>query len=155
MILPMTMVNPNFLANVAGAVPNWTRGMRPLDVLLISDDPRWTESVREAVSGGVGFVETVSARVAVARLACAGSSLSHVLVDRNRTDGLLDTLVDMTSDTASADVTLLILGDGATGHPGLKVIPSADRHTVASSLAVRHFPAGHNRPALHARRRER
>src|SRR5580658_4023831 len=84
--------------------------VRPLDVLLVSDDPRWTASVREAVAAEGGVVETVSARAAVARLASTGPHLSHVLVDRNDADGLLETLAELTSDTASPEVTLLVLG---------------------------------------------
>ena len=128
--------------------------MRPLDVLLVSDDPRWTSSVREAVAAEGGVVETVSARAAVARLASAGTHLSHILVDQNGAEGLLDTLTDLTSDTASAEVTLLVLGSPATPRRGPRVIPrvipSADRQSVAASLAVRPLPAGHNEPALEA-----
>ena len=92
-------------------------------------------------------METVSARAAVARLASAGTQLSHVLVDQNGADGLLSTLTELTSDTASAEVTLLVLGDTAPARPGPRVIASADRQSIAASLAVRHFPAGHNEPA--------
>src|ERR1700686_1323098 len=98
---------------------------RPLDVLLVSDDPRWTTSVREAVAAEGGVVETVSARAAVARLASAGTHLSHILVDQNGADGLLDTLAELTSDTASAEITLLLLGSPATARSGPRVIPSA------------------------------
>ncbi len=125
---------------------------RPLDVLLVSDDPRWTAPVREAVAAEGGIVETVSARAAVARLASAGARLSHVLVDRNGAEDLFATLTDLTSDTASAEVTLLVLGGvpEAIG-PGQRVIASADRHSIAASLAVRHFPSGRSEPSLPAR----
>ena len=122
--------------------------VRPLDVLLVSDDPRWTASVREAVAAEGGVVETVTARAAVARLASAGPHLSHVLVDQNDADGLLETLTELTSDTASPEVTLLVLGESATEHLGSKVIASADRQSVATSLAVRHFPFERNEPTL-------
>jgi EAL domain-containing protein (putative c-di-GMP-specific phosphodiesterase class I) len=150
----MQLSNPDSLA----VVP---RG-RPLDVLLVSDDPRWTAPVREAVAAQGGIVETVSARTAVARLASAGAHLSHVLVDQNGAEGLLGTLAALTSDTASAAVTLLILGS-ATSRPDsrgpeacgpgwpvppLRVIASADRQSIAASLAVRHFPTGHSEPSL-------
>ena len=120
----------------------------PLDVLLVSDDPRWTTPVREAVAAEGGVVETVSARAAVARLASAGAQLSHVLVDQNGADGLLDTMADLTSDTASAAVTLLLLGASDSVASGPRVIPSADRQSVAASLAIRHFPTFHNEPNL-------
>ncbi len=141
-------------------------------MLLVSDDPRWTAPVREAVAAEGGVVETVSARTAVARLASAGAHLSHVLVDRNGAEGLLGTLTELTSDTASAEVTLLVLGSAAgrtgpgtpesglpgssvpgsslpgPGLPGPGVIASADRQSIAASLAVRHFPAEHSQPSL-------
>jgi EAL domain-containing protein (putative c-di-GMP-specific phosphodiesterase class I) len=145
----MQLGNPESFA----AVP---RG-RPLDVLLVSDDPRWTAPVREAVAAEGGVVETVSARTAVARLASAGTHLSHVLVDQNGAEGLLGTLAELTSDTASAEVTLLIL-TLATGRPeqrraesrvpGQRVIASADRQSIAASLAERHFPTGRSEPSL-------
>jgi len=131
-------------------VPVRPDGARPLDVLLISEDPRWTASVREAVAAEGGVVETVSARAAVARLASAGTHLSHVLVDQNGDEGLLGTLAELTSDTASAEVTLLILGSPSDAYPAPRIIASADRQSVAASLAIRHFPAGHNEPTLAA-----
>ncbi|MGA3005270.1 MAG: EAL domain-containing protein [Acetobacteraceae bacterium] len=121
---------------------------RPLDVLLVSHDPRWTASVREAVAAEGGVVETVTARAAVARLASAGPHLSHVLVDQNDADGLLETLAELTSDTASPEVTLLVLGVAETENFGLQVIASADRQAVAASLAIRHFPSERNEPTL-------
>jgi EAL domain-containing protein (putative c-di-GMP-specific phosphodiesterase class I) len=124
--------------------------MRPLDVLLVSEDPRWTASVREAVAAEGGVVTTVSARAAVARLASTGTHLSHVLVDQNGADGLLGTLAELTSDTASAEVTMLVLGVPEQDRPGTRGIPSADRHTIAASLAIRRFPASNNEPALQA-----
>jgi hypothetical protein len=128
--------------------PDSRSAARPLDVLLVSDDPRWTTSVREAVAAEGGVVETVSARAAVARLASAGTHLSHILVDRNGAEGLLDTLADLTSDTASAEVTLLVLGSSSNAAPWPRVIPMADRQSVAESLAVRQLPACHNEPTL-------
>jgi hypothetical protein len=139
----MQLSNPDSLA----PVPR-NNGTRPLDVLLVSDDPRWTAPVREAVAAEGGVVETVSARAAVARLASAGTHLSHVLVDQNGADGLLGTLTDLTSDTASAEVTLLVLGSPATMRAGPRVIVSADRHAITASLAIRHLPAGHSEPSL-------
>jgi EAL domain-containing protein (putative c-di-GMP-specific phosphodiesterase class I) len=141
----MTLPNPESLA-VASAMP--ANPARPLDVLLVSDDPRWTTSVREAVAAEGGIVETVSARAAVARLASAGARLSHVLVDRNGADGLLDTLTELTSDTASAEVTLLLLGPANGSPAGARTIPVADRQIVADQLAVRHFPTFHSEPSL-------
>jgi EAL domain-containing protein (putative c-di-GMP-specific phosphodiesterase class I) len=121
---------------------------RPLDVLLVSQDPLWTAPVREAVAAEGGVVETVSARSAVARLASAGPHLSHVLVDRNDADGLLETLAELTSDTASPEVTLLVLGRDANESLDLKVIAAANRQSIADALAVEHFPSERNEPTL-------
>jgi EAL domain-containing protein (putative c-di-GMP-specific phosphodiesterase class I) len=123
---------------------------RPLDVLLVSDDPHWTASVREAVAAEGGIVETVNARTAVARLASAGPHLSHVLVDQNDADGLLETLTELTSDTASPEVTLLVLGGPASETFAPRIITSPDRQSIAASLAVRHFPSERNEPTLPA-----
>ena len=142
----MSLTNPDSPQAVPAARADLAR---PLDVLLVSDDPRWTASVREAVAAEGGIVETVSARAAVARLASVSGQLSHILVDQNGADGLLDTLTELTSDTASAEVTLLVLGlppDEVRAGP--RVIASADRQSVAASLAIRHFPAFHNEPSL-------
>lgn len=129
------------------APPGRAAPARPLGVLLVSDDPRWTAPVREAVAAEGGIVETVSARAAVARLAGAGNQLSHVLVDRDRADGMLDVLTELTSDTASADVTLLVLSEAGT-EAGPMVIRSADRQAIAASLSVRRFPGGFSEPML-------
>lgn len=140
----MQLSNPD-----SGAATPRANGARPLDVLLVSDDPRWTAPVREAVAAEGGVVETVSARAAVARLASAWTNLSHVLVDQNGAEGLLAALTELTADTASADVTLLLLGSTAA-QPGPHVIQSADRQSIAASLAVRHFTARPSEPTLRA-----
>ena len=117
----MSLINPVSLATVPGAVPTWTGVTRPLDVLLVTDDPGWTAAVREAVAAEGGVVETVSARAAVARLASIGTLVSHVLVDQNGADGLLGTLAELTSDSASAEVTLLILVHAAGGPDSVRL----------------------------------
>lgn len=143
----MSLTQPD---SVPSMVPGRAEIPRPLDVLLVSNDPRWTAPVREAVAAEGGVVETVSARAAVARLANAGARLSHVLVDRDGADGLLDTMREMTSDTASADVTLFVLGGDAVSPAGTRVIASADRQSIAASLAVRYFPVSRSEPTLPA-----
>jgi EAL domain-containing protein (putative c-di-GMP-specific phosphodiesterase class I) len=146
----MQLSNPDSRSAISAAQPRRADAMRSLDVLLVSNDPAWTASVREAVAAEGGIVETVSARAAVARLAGMGSPLSHVLVDHNGADGLLGTLAELTSDTASAEVTFLVLGAAATEKPGARVIRSADRQAIVASLSVGHLPTGHNEPTLAA-----
>jgi EAL domain-containing protein (putative c-di-GMP-specific phosphodiesterase class I) len=122
---------------------------RQIHVLLVSDDPGWTTPVREAVAAEGGVVETVSASAAMVRLAGAGARLSHVLVDHNGADGLLGALSDLISDTASAGTALLLLGQHTqTPRIGAPVIPLADRHAIAASLAVPSTPVRHNQPSL-------
>ncbi len=77
-----------------------------------------------------------------------GKSFLLLLVDRNDADGLLETLAELTSDTASPEVTLLVLGRDAQENFDLGVIAAADRQAIAASLAVRHFPAERNEPTL-------
>ncbi len=144
----MQVTNPDSVSLLRG-VSN-PAAARPLDVLLVSDDPLWTAPVREAVAAQGGVVQTVSAREAVARLAGIGPHLSHVLVDHKGADGLLHTLTELTSDSASAEVTLLLLGAASADRSGVMVIPYADRQAISASLAVRHFPAGHSEPTLAA-----
>jgi EAL domain-containing protein (putative c-di-GMP-specific phosphodiesterase class I) len=146
----MQLTSHDSLTDSATEVLGIPSAARPLDVLLVSDDPRWTAPVREAVAAEGGVVETVSARTAVARLANAGAHLSHILVDRNGADGLLATLADLTSDTASAEVTLLVLGGSASVPRAAGVIETADRQTIADFLAVRRFPINHKQPVLAA-----
>jgi EAL domain-containing protein (putative c-di-GMP-specific phosphodiesterase class I) len=146
----MQLTSHDSLTDSATEVLGIPSAARPLDVLLVSDDPRWTAPVREAVAAEGGVVETVSARTAVARLANAGAHLSHILVDRNGADGLLATLADLTSDTASAEVTLLVLGGSASVPRSAGVIETADRQTIADFLAVRRFPTNHKQPVLAA-----
>jgi EAL domain-containing protein (putative c-di-GMP-specific phosphodiesterase class I) len=121
---------------------------RGLYLLLVSEDPRWTISIRETVAAMGGVVETVTARGAVARLAGGGTRLSHVLVDPNSADGLLDTLAALTSDTASAETTLLLLGPPLAAHAGIGVIRAANRASITASLALRYIPVHHNTPNL-------
>jgi EAL domain-containing protein (putative c-di-GMP-specific phosphodiesterase class I) len=126
------------------------RAVRPLDVLLVSGDPRWTQLVREAVAAEGGVVETVTVRAAVARLASAGPHLSHVLVDHRDADGLLATLTELTSETASTEVTLMVLGHDPRTPDGPRVITLADRQTIIDSLTERSAQPGRIEPALPA-----
>jgi EAL domain-containing protein (putative c-di-GMP-specific phosphodiesterase class I) len=125
------------------------QGGRALDVLLVSDDPRWTAPVREAVAATGGIVQTVSARAAVARLASAGTRLSHILVDRNGAEGLLETLAELASDIASADVTLLVLGAATASSTGPPTgAPTGPISAATSSAAAVSSSPGSGRSGL-------
>lgn len=130
-------------------VPYSSRGaVRDLHLLLVSNDPRWTTPVREAVAAEGGRVETVTAQVAVARLAGMGPRYSHVLVDRETAGGLLEILIDLTSGTAHAETTLLLLGGTRDAREEIGVIASASRRAVAAVLAAQYLPPRHNTPHL-------
>lgn len=122
--------------------------VRGLHLLLVSDDPRWITAVREAVAAEDGLVETVSARVAVARLAGMGPRYSHVLIDRDSAYGLVDILTDLTSGTARDETTLLFLGGARDARNGIGVIAAASRRAVAATLAAQYVPPQHNTPHL-------
>src|ERR1700722_17432541 len=111
------------------------QGGRALDGLLGSADPRWTRPVREAVAATGGIVQTVSARAAVARLASTGTRLSHILVDRNGAEGLLETLAELASDIASADVTLLVLGAAIASPTGPPTGPTSAASSSAAAVS--------------------
>ena len=123
-------------------------GVLPPRPLLISEDPLWLIPVREAVRAADGVVETASAREAVARLAGMGADYSHVLLDRNGADGLLDALADLTADVEGA--TLVLLGGPSSprrcGGPDLIAAP--DRGAIAATLARTGAPTTRNTPRL-------
>ncbi len=114
-------------------------------VLLVCQDRLWAAAVREAVAGAGGIVETVSARDAVARLAGARFDTSHLLVELASGDGMVDALLSLSSDPASAGATFLSLGVVV---PGFRVIAAPTRRSISAALAVARKPIRHARPAL-------
>ena len=123
---------------------------RALHVLLVSEDPRWIVPVREAVAAEGGVVETMSARAAIARLAGACEDLSHVLVDRRGAGEMLDIFADLTTDIASAETILLVLGARKPELTGPRAILTASRRSVTAALAVPHVRPRDNEPILPA-----
>ena len=144
----MQQKNPNSVTSHRPRRSEQSGTARGSCILLVSTDPHWTVPVREAVAAGGGSVETVSAETAVARLAGPGSPASHVLVDRTGAHGLLPLLVEMTSDTASAETVVLYLGADQIPDARTRAIHCADRRSISDALAIRHFPARHNEPCL-------
>jgi EAL domain-containing protein (putative c-di-GMP-specific phosphodiesterase class I) len=105
------------------------------NLLLVSRSARWSRAVHAAtrVLGG-GDVLTCDARDALARLAGTASHYTHILVDRDDAEGLLDELADLTVEVIAPDTDILMLGSAATGRPGIRVVATATSRSVAQAL---------------------
>ena len=103
-----------------------------LHALLISEDPGWIVPVREAVAAAGGVVETVTARAAIARLSGPCAGVSHVLVDRKGAGALAEIFIDLTTDTASPDIVLLLLDPNGPEPDGPRTILTPSRRSVAA-----------------------
>jgi EAL domain-containing protein (putative c-di-GMP-specific phosphodiesterase class I) len=79
-------------------------------------------------------VLTCDARGALARLAGTASHYTHLLVDRNDAEGLLDELADLTTEVAAPDTDMLVLGSAPSEHPRIRVVPTATSRSVAEAL---------------------
>jgi EAL domain-containing protein (putative c-di-GMP-specific phosphodiesterase class I) len=104
-------------------------------VLLVSRDPAWFRAVKGATRtlGDVGVL-TCGARDAVARLAGTAVHYSHLLVDRNDADGLLDELAHLATEVAAPETDLLVLGAQDGCHPLTRFIPTATSRSVLEAL---------------------
>ena len=92
-----------------------------LRMLLVSRDAAWVRAVEGAAErlGGVDVL-TCDAQGALARLAGTGSHYSHLLVDRNDAEGLLEELADLATEAAAPETdirTILISGLSGPQHP--------------------------------------
>jgi EAL domain-containing protein (putative c-di-GMP-specific phosphodiesterase class I) len=106
-----------------------------LNLLLVSRDTNWARAIHSAMREmGGADVSLCGARDALARLARMSPHYSHLLVDGNDADGLLKELADLTTEIASPDTDMLMLGATAAGHPWIRVIATADTRTVREAL---------------------
>src|SRR3984957_5507378 len=88
------------------------------NLLLVSRSATWTRAVHGATRAlGGGDVLTCDARDALARLAGTASHYTHLLVDRNDAEGLLDELADLTTEVAAPDTDMLVLGTADSRGP--------------------------------------
>ena len=87
---------------------------------------------------------TCGARDALTRLAGAASSYSHLLVDQDDADGLLEELADLATGSAASAISLLVLGAADRGDPRIRFIPTATCRSVREALLATLRPA---RPA--------
>src|ERR1700677_762507 len=113
----------------AGALPEF-------NLLLVSRNPDWFAAVTSA-SESLGHVDvlTCGARDALARLAATGGShYSHLLIDRNDADGLLDELADLATEVAATDTDMLVLGAADSRYPRIRFIPTATPRSVLEAL---------------------
>ena len=121
-----------------------------MHALLISEDAGWIVPVREAVAAAGGVVETVTARAAIARLSGPCAGVSHVLVDRKGAGALAEIFIDLTTDTASPDIVLLLLDPNGPEPDGPRSILTPSRRSVAAALAVPHVRREGSEPILPA-----
>jgi EAL domain-containing protein (putative c-di-GMP-specific phosphodiesterase class I) len=114
-----------------------------LNLLLVSRSPAWLLAVHAATRKlGRGDVSTCGARDALARLAGMSPHYSHLLVDRNDAEGLLDELADLATEVVAPDTDMFVLGARDTRHPRLRVISSATSRSVVKALMASPPPRG-------------
>jgi EAL domain-containing protein (putative c-di-GMP-specific phosphodiesterase class I) len=111
-----------------------------LNLLLVSSDRQWSAAVTGAAADlGLGGISSCDARGALARLSDTRNRYSHLLVQPESADGLIETFADMTSSPAGSDTSMLILGNALNVPPGIGVIQSADRQAIRAALSAPRF----------------
>jgi EAL domain-containing protein (putative c-di-GMP-specific phosphodiesterase class I) len=108
-----------------------------LNLLLVSRNPDWFAAVTGATAS-LGHVDvlTCGARDALTRLAGTASHYSHLLIDWNDADGLLDELADLATEVAAPDTDMLVLGAADSRYPRIRFIPTATPRSVLEALMV-------------------
>jgi EAL domain-containing protein (putative c-di-GMP-specific phosphodiesterase class I) len=91
-------------------------------------------------------VSACDARDALARLAGTTAHYSHLLVDQDDADGLLDELADIAIEVVSPDTDMLVLGASDTRHRHIRVIPTATPRSVLEALMANSPPR--DRPVM-------
>ena len=117
--------------------PGWSGASRisAINLLLVSRNAAWYRAVDGATRAlGGGDVQTCDARGALARLAGTTSHYSHLLVDRNDAEGLLDELADLATEVVAPDTDVLVLGAADARHPHIRVVRTANPRSVAEAL---------------------
>jgi EAL domain-containing protein (putative c-di-GMP-specific phosphodiesterase class I) len=117
--------------------PGWRRasGVSDINLLLVSRNPKWSQAVHSATRElGGGGVSTCDARDALARLAGTASHYSHLLVDRNDAEGLLDELADLAHEVGAPDTDMLLLGHADSSHPHIRAVSIATSRSVVEAL---------------------
>jgi EAL domain-containing protein (putative c-di-GMP-specific phosphodiesterase class I) len=113
------------------------------NLLLVSRSPDWFAAVTSA-SESLGHVDvlTCGARDALARLAGTASHYSHLLIDQNDADGLLDELANLATEVAAPDTDMLVLGAVDSRYPRIRFISTATPRSVLEALMATIPPRG-------------
>jgi EAL domain-containing protein (putative c-di-GMP-specific phosphodiesterase class I) len=125
--------------------PGWPRASRNLEInlLLVSRNPTWSHAVHCAARElGGGDILTCDARGALARLAGTASHYSHLLVDRNDAEGLLDELADLANEVATPDTDMFVLGSADARRPHIRAVSTATSRSVIEALMASPPPRG-------------
>jgi len=118
-------------------------GLSEINLLLVSRSPAWSQAVHCATRElGGGGVLTCDARVALALLAGTASHYSHLLVDRNDAEGLLDELADLAKEVGAPDTDMLVLGSADSARPYIRTVTTATTRSVAEALMAGSPPRG-------------
>ena len=121
----------------ASGRPTWQHdpGASVINLLLVSRSREWFTAVSGAsIALGGGEVLTCNARNALARLAGTASHYSHLLVDRNDAEGLLDELAGLVTEVAAPDTDMLVLGSADARHPCIRAVAIATSQSVQEAL---------------------
>jgi EAL domain-containing protein (putative c-di-GMP-specific phosphodiesterase class I) len=110
-------------------------GLPEFHLLLVSSNPTWSKAVRCATEAlGGGEVLTCDARGALALLAGTASHYSHLLVDRDDAEGLLDELADLANEVGAPDTDMLVLGSADAARPHIRSVSTATSRSIAEAL---------------------
>jgi EAL domain-containing protein (putative c-di-GMP-specific phosphodiesterase class I) len=114
-----------------------------LNLLLVSRSPDWFAAVTSATES-LGHVDVITcgARDALARLAGTASHYSHLLIDQNDADGLLDELANLATEVATPDMDMLVLGAADSRYPRIRFIPTATPRSILEALMATIPPRG-------------
>ena len=112
-------------------------------LLLVSRSPAWCAAVTSATES-LGHVDvlTCGVRDALALMAGMASRYSHLLIDQNDADGLLDELADLATEMAAPDMDLLVLGAADSRYPQIRFVPTATPRSILEALMVTNPPRG-------------
>ncbi len=131
--------------------PSQFGGAQGPNILLVCRDPSWDRAVRDATTGigRCGSVSSVRADVALRHLAALPDYYSHLLVENNSDETLLDTLIQLTSNAAGSETEMLMLGGGTRHVPHINVITAATSQSVREALMLNPPQRGQTRTDLH------
>jgi EAL domain-containing protein (putative c-di-GMP-specific phosphodiesterase class I) len=120
----------------ADAIAGADRGdpLAGLNLLLVCRDPSWSRAVHEAMDAR--NIDICDAGKALARLASALPGYSHLLLQPHCDDGLFDTLLQLTAETAGSDTELLMLGAVSTLSSQLNTVRCATSRSVQEALMM-------------------